>query len=347
MRYRTRAILAYWLAQALILLLLGPVLINRNPLDGLSEVFSAVFEPDYLIWALPIIGGITCMQAAFMRPVVAPGLRAAGEGWRAWLIALAGHTGSAAALSFGAAIVLTVVKFVAEEVLGKLLVFGSSDEEVAFFLVVFLAGTVLLTPVLAWRCRRGAPVWLSLAVAGLAITGLVSALAFAVMELYEQIAGGDVPEATLAWIVLGPVVITWPVATPLLVAFVRRGDRDSRLARISTMLFLGTAIETAAILPLDVVVRRRSTCYCGEGTFWSLVLLGSVGMFALGPAVYLLPFGKRRRRWLNGCCEVCGYDMRATPRAERCPECGTGWRPPPTPPARPEAPIEPGRGAAP
>ncbi|MCC6675962.1 MAG: hypothetical protein IT436_02345 [Phycisphaerales bacterium] len=337
MRYRTRAILAYWLAQTLILLLLGPVLISENPLDGLTDVPRALLEPGYLIWALPIILGIMCMQAAFMRPVMAPGLRASGGGWRARLISLAGHVGSAAALSFGLAIVLTVLKFVAEEMLGRLLVYGSSDDEVAFFLVIFLVGTGLLTPVLAWRCRRGAPVWMSLAVAGLAIAALVSALAFAVMELYEQIAGGDVEETTLAWIVLAPVLVTWPVATPLLIAFVRRGDRDSRLARISSMLFLGTAIETAAILPLDIVVRRRSNCYCGEGTFWSLVLLGSVGLFALGPAVYLLPLGKRRRRWLNGCCEVCGYDMRATPRAERCPECGAGWRAPASPADGPTA----------
>lgn len=327
---RTLSIAGYWLAQAVIMLVLFPLIVSENPLEAVTELPRALADPDYLIWSLPVIIGVSCMQAAFIRPVLAPGSPGPGRAGRCGgaIFALAGHAGSAAALSFGLALVASVAMFVAEDLLSKVFQSGQPVKNGPFFLVIFAGGTVLLTPVLAWRCRGGSPVWLSLTVAGLAIAVLVSALAFSVMELYEQFAGGDVAANTLAWIVLAPVLITWPVATPLLIAFVRGGDRGSRLARLASMLFLGTVVETLAVLPLDVVVRRRSTCYCGEGTFWSMVLLGSVGFFALGPALYFLPFQRRRRRWLEGRCEVCGYDMKATPKADRCPECGAGWRAP-------------------
>jgi hypothetical protein len=48
---------------------------------------------------------------------------------------------------------------------------------------------------------------------------------------------------------------------------------------------------------------------------WFLALL-----FAILPALYLRGRLRSHRRVREGCCPVCGYDLRATP--DRCPECG-------------------------
>jgi|GEM_PF-1870602 len=108
---------------------------------------------------------------------------------------------------------------------------------------------------------------------------------------------------------------------------------DTYISKLAARLFIGSVIEIVAIIPLDAMVRRKTSCYCGEGTFFALVLCWSAGLLALGPIVIFLPLGRRFRRLANGLCRVCGYDMRGNPTAACCPECGVGWRTPSTPPA--------------
>ena len=105
---------------------------------------------------------------------------------------------------------------------------------------------------------------------------------------------------------------------------------EALLGRIAATLFVGTLVEAAAIMPIDVMYRRKQDCYCFAGTFGAYALLLAAGLLTLGPAILLPVLARRRKRWYGSCCDCCGYDMTgligASRVIDRCPECGAGWR---------------------
>ncbi|MBM4109006.1 MAG: hypothetical protein FJ255_09410 [Phycisphaerae bacterium] len=216
-----------------------------------------------------------------------------------------------------------------------------SDPEFHLVVVVPLLMICAAQGVMLWPVRvpgprtlRGTPLKLSLAVAALACTVLTFGAYFAIGGLVSVLTDGRtdlddlLPFSGELWL-LGLVLVVgapWAIWSVLLIAFCRPAPRESLLARLSSRIFLGTTVETLAIIPLDVMLRRRSDCYCVGGTYWALTLCGAVGLFAAGPAIILPLLARRRKRWYAGRCDACGYDMSATPKAPRCPECGAGWR---------------------
>ena len=201
-----------------------------------------------------------------------------------------------------------------------LLTIGSVVFVAVFFALQLLFLRPIRRPSLA---RRGVPIVLSLAVGGLLAAGLAVAAFCAVTQLIEVYAGRvGMP----GWAPLGVLVGAWVIATPLLIVFSRGRRREDWLHRVASGLFLGTIIEAAAIIPLDALVRRREDCICVTGTYMALAICGAVGLFVLGPGIFLPLLARRRRRWYAGHCEVCGYDMSGKLDADCCPECGAGWR---------------------
>lgn len=202
---------------------------------------------------------------------------------------------------------------------------------------------LLVAPVRKPRARRetGHSLWLSMAAAGAGIVGLATALVLSVGQGLD-LAGVALPrwpERMLGgWgLLITWCLLCWIIATPLLTAFCRRRLRagshwEDVLYTISARLFMGTIIETAAIMPLDVLVRRKQSCYCWAGTYFALTICGAIGLVLVGPLIMLPALSRRRKRWYAGRCDCCGYDLsglldRGGP--DRCPECGAGWRPGP------------------
>jgi len=189
-----------------------------------------------------------------------------------------------------------------------------------------LTGAGVAFGLLITMYRERTPLGLIAALCALCSAALLGGLGFIALSLWSLVHNHDPSDAALA-VVLTAILVMWSFSTPLLGAFLRHEPGESRTHLLAKRLFIGSVVETVSMIPLDVMVRRKSNCYCGEGTFFALFICSTVGLIALGPMVFLLPLGRRRRRLESGCCPLCGYDMTATPKAERCPECGAGWKP--------------------
>jgi hypothetical protein len=208
---------------------------------------------------------------------------------------------------------------------------------------VWMGGSLLVLTaaqaIFVWPLRRpgvspgrGKSARASLVISGLAIAWLGLAWLLGVSGFAEEVLGvGAMPFAAFLGVgdvrfFVATLLVGWLVATPLVIAFSRPGPREDLLSRVSRRILAGTVIEVALLIPLDVMLRRKTSCYCAAGTYWGLTICGFVGVFAVGPAVFLPLLAKRRRPWYGGRCGVCGYDMTGRLDAPRCPECGTGWR---------------------
>ena len=161
------------------------------------------------------------------------------------------------------------------------------------------------------------------------LAGVLVAVAAGTAALSAAWLAGAVPKDVripgVGWNLLAVFILGWAVGTPLLVAFVSKRPTESALSRVASRLFLGTGVELAAVVPIDVMVRRKTDCYCGEETFLSLTLLMAAGALMLGPAMFLVLLSRRRKRLRGGLCDACGAAV-PTPLPDRCPACGAGWR---------------------
>lgn len=204
---------------------------------------------------------------------------------------------------------------------------------------------VMLLPVRKPRARaeRGWPLWLSAAVSAVGAALLLAGLVLVALSVGRLLELGVFLESVppwwgefIGWIVLGAFAVSWLVWTVLIAAFMRRrlsaGDsHEGVLHRMSRLLLKGTAVEAIAVIPVDVMIRRKTDCYSLEGTAWTLTLCFSAGLLALGPAIVVPLLARRRKDFYAGKCELCLYDLReliASGREiDRCPECGGGWKP--------------------
>ncbi len=122
---------------------------------------------------------------------------------------------------------------------------------------------------------------------------------------------------------IGVIIVAWLICSSIM-AFLLWNASHTRnpnaLGRWTRRLFAGTVIELVLSIPIFLIVRRKTDCFCSLWSFGSIII-GLVGLLWLcGPAAILLATRASRRAWGGGVCGNCGYERRSA--SERCSECG-------------------------
>lgn len=120
---------------------------------------------------------------------------------------------------------------------------------------------------------------------------------------------------------LGFILLSWSTWAFVLWHRVKINHHNpGYLGRIAGRLFAGSIIEFLLVIPLHIMVKKKTDCYCAAGTFGALVLSFMAGLWLFGPFVFMLVFWKKRP-WTKSHCKHCGYPRKVT-TAQTCSECG-------------------------
>ena len=199
----------------------------------------------------------------------------------------------------------------------------------AGILTIVAVGTqaVFVIPVI-WKRPPKAPrsrsLEISLIIAAAVAGGLTLGLMFAFATFAEVVLeissdwnlGASTPEALVTAIFVG----SWVFWSVVLLVFCRGIWADRTLGRVVGLLIGGTLLEVLVVLPLDIMVRRRTDCYCFAGTFFALCIATVATLWLAGPGIVIALTSRKHRHWRELHCFRCGYAKGPSPGAV-CPEC--------------------------
>ncbi len=172
---------------------------------------------------------------------------------------------------------------------------------------------------------EGRPLVLTLLAAGLIAGVLTAALVYALIDIPTTLLEWFDPDGDwLSWSGLILLPVSWAAWSALLFVFARRGQIEGRLERWVGLLLGATLVEVLVVLPIDIMVRRKTNCYCSTGSFHSICLSTWAAVWLAGPGVLLALTSKRRQLWAQTHCRRCGYAKGPSP-GSLCPECGRAW----------------------
>lgn len=196
--------------------------------------------------------------------------------------------------------------------------------------IITAAQAALVLPAFRYRLPRAAKsksLVLSCLLLGAAAGALVLGLVIALYQLVLEVTGGiDIGDDNFfLWLWWTPLIVGWIFWSVIFITYGARARRpEARIGRLIGLLLGGTIVEILIVIPIDIMVRRRTDCYCATGSFFALALSAAACLSLAGPGAIFVLTAKRRRLWYAEHCEVCAYAMGPSP-GPRCPECGFEW----------------------
>lgn len=311
---RPLIITAYLIVQGLVLFFVPLVLFDPHPRNILNDAR----DPYYFTYALTGVLGISAAQLTLLLPAIQPGLKQR-QGHSRLILR---HITTGLALGWCTAVAST---FIIALIAGQ---FGASTWALArnVYWISLGIATPLCTIASYVFARGRTPMLPSVICAAAASVAMAVSLVLAMLSLGQLLMGEYLSSAVWSISLVLTIVVGWVIATPLLAMVMVRGRRVERLSRTANWLVAGSALEALLILPIDVMIRRKTDCYCSEGTYFAWIVLSGAALFAFGPMILLAPMARKHRRLRARQCIACGYDLRSTPRVMHCPECGTPTR---------------------
>ncbi len=122
------------------------------------------------------------------------------------------------------------------------------------------------------------------------------------------------------------VIGAWIVGGALWAIFLRRAGSSRNPAGLDLLLrriLAGTAVELVLGLPIALLIRRRSECYCSTATFFNFAFGTAALLWICGPWSVLFLTRKARANWSRTACAFCGYPRRSG--GSECSECGQAF----------------------
>jgi hypothetical protein len=166
--------------------------------------------------------------------------------------------------------------------------------------IIILLQWAFLRPGTNWRVRlttHGIPLKSSVISAGvmamLLTTGMISLL-LELPDWWQPLMDSDSLLVLIS--IYGTMLVIWGVWGWIFFIYWRQGDRYTQMGRMIHGLVAGSILEIMVAVPVHIWAARQRECYCCRGTYTTIVLAGTVLIWAFGPSIILLYMREKYRR---------------------------------------------------